>query len=229
MPSVTVLFFAGARQRAGTSRVVLGMPAGATVQSAAELACLRAPNRCELPSNVAFAINGTYATADATISDGDEVAILPPVSGGATKPGLTPYVLVTPDAIDSADIAARVASDSDGAVVVFHGVTRDNNQGRQVIDLEYEAYSPMAEETMREVIAEMHDQWRIGSVAVAHRTGTVSIGEMSMCLAVSAPHRQDAFAAAQYFVDELKQRVPIWKKERFVGGEVWINDTPGDA
>ena len=87
----------------------------------------------------------------------------------------------------------------------------------------------MAEDTMREVIAEMHDQWHIGSVAVAHRTGTVRIGEMSMCLAVSAPHRGDAFAAAQYFVDELKKRVPIWKKERFVGGEVWINDTPGDA
>ena len=139
------------------------------------------------------------------------------------------YVLVTANAIDADDIVSRVASSSDGAVVVFHGITRDNNMGRQVVNLEYEAYSPMAEDTMREIIAEMQSRWEVGAVAVAHRTGTVGIGALSMCLAVAAPHRKDAFDAAQYFVDELKLRVPIWKKERFEGGEVWINDSPGDA
>ena len=223
-----MLFFAGARQRAGTSRMELDLADGATVQAAAEAACQNAPTPCPLPSNVAFALNGQYAEPDAAVSDGDEVAILPPVSGGADSDDSGGYVLVTPDPINAADIAAHVASASDGAVVVFHGITRDNNLGRQVIELEYEAYSPMAEETMREIIAEMRDAWDIGAVGVAHRTGTVAIGAMSMCLAVAAPHRQDGFAAAQYFVDELKQRVPIWKKERFEGGEVWINDTPGD-
>ena len=228
LPSITVLFFAGARQRAGTARLELDVQDGATVEAAAEAACRNAPTPCPLPSNVAYAVNGQYAGADAVVSDGDEVAILPPVSGGADTGDAGAYVLVTPDAIDAENIAARVASASDGAVVVFHGITRDNNLGREVIELEYEAYSPMAEDTMREIVAEMQGRWNIGAVAVAHRTGTVAIGAMSMCLAVAAPHRQDGFAAAQYFVDELKQRVPIWKKERFVGGEVWINDTPGD-
>ena len=225
MPVVSVLFFAGARQRAGSGRVDLTVPHGATVLQAAQAACSAAPNPCSVPTNVAFALNGTYAEPDATIADGDEIAILPPVSGGSNNPS-KPYVLVTADPINPADIAAWVATESDGAVVVFHGITRDNNEGRQVIDLEYEAYSPMAENEMREIIAEMHPRWDIGAVAVAHRTGKVGIGEMSMCLAVAAPHRADAFAAAQHFVDELKQRVPIWKKERFEGGEVWINDTP---
>ena len=229
MPSITVLFFAGARQRAGVARVELDVADGATVRSAAEAACQNAPTPCPLPSNVAFALNGQYAESDAVVSDGDEVAILPPVSGGADAEDTAAYVLVTPDRIDAEDIAARVASASDGAVVVFHGITRDNNLGRKVMELEYEAYSPMAEDTMREIIAEMQSEWDIGAAAVAHRTGTVAIGEMSMCLAVAAPHRQDGFAAAQYFVDELKLRVPIWKKERFDGGEVWINDTPGDV
>ena len=224
-----MLFFAGARQRAGTARVELDVSDGATVKSAAEAGCRNAPTPCPLPSNVAYALNGQYAGPDDAVSDGDEVAILPPVSGGADSDDSAAYVLVTPDAIDAADIAGRVATDSDGAVVVFHGITRDNNMGRKVIELEYEAYSPMAEDTMREIIAEMQARWDVGAVAVAHRTGTVAIGAMSMCLAVAAPHRHDGFAAAQYFVDELKQRVPIWKKERFEGGEVWINDTPGDA
>ena len=226
MLKVNVLFFAGARQRAGTARVQLELRETTTVRGAAEAACRAAPNRHVLPNNIAFALNNTYALADEIVNDGDEIAILPPVSGGAQhRP--EPYVLVTPEPIDTANIATQVASGADGAVVIFNGITRDNNQGRQVIKLEYEAYSPMAEDTMRQVIAEMHDQWDIGAVAVAHRTGTVEIGQVSMSLAVSAPHREDAFKAAQYFVDELKQRVPIWKREHFVGGDVWINDTPG--
>lgn len=197
--------------------------------SAAEAGCRDAPLSCSLPSNVAFALNGQYADPDASVGEGDEVAILPPVSGGADSGNTMAYVLVTADDIDADDIVSRVASSSDGAVVVFHGITRDNNMGRQVVNLEYEAYSPMAEETMREIIAEMQSRWEVGAVAVAHRTGTVEIGALSMCLAVAAPHRRHAFDAAQYFVDELKLRVPIWKKERFEGGEVWINDSPGDA
>ena len=225
MLTVNVLFFAGARQRAGAARVQLQLQQPTTVRKAAQAACQTVPNKHQLPSNVAFAVNNSYAQADQLVNDGDEIAILPPVSGGAQL-AYTPYILIAPDPIDTSAISDRVASDSDGAVVIFNGITRNNNQGRTVTKLEYEAYSPMAENTMLQIIEEMHDQWNIGAVAVAHRTGSVAIGQASMCLAVSAPHRADAFSAAQYFVDELKKRVPIWKKEHFVGGEVWINDTP---
>lgn len=225
MLTVNVLFFAGARQRAGTARVQLQLQQPTTVHKAAQAACQAAPSKHQLPSNVAFAVNNSYAQADKLVNDGDEIAILPPVSGGAQL-AYAPYILIAPDPIDTSAISDRVASDSDGAVVIFNGITRNNNQGRTVTKLEYEAYSPMAENTMLQVIEEMHDQWNIGAVAIAHRTGNVDIGQVSMCLAVSAPHRADAFSAAQYFVDELKKRVPIWKKEHFVGGEVWINDTP---
>lgn len=224
MPRVTVLFFAGARQRAGTARVQVDLQDAATVHDAATSACASAPTPCALPKNVAFALNSVYAEPDAPISDGDEVAILPPVSGGASDPT---HVEVTADAIDPEQVVRGVASSSDGAVVVFHGVTRDHNAGRQVVELEYEAYSPMAEDVMQQIIDEARERWDIAGVAVVHRTGVVAIGEASMCLAIAAPHRDAAYAASQYFVDELKQRVPIWKKERFVGGEVWINDSPG--
>ena len=226
MLTVNVLFFAGARQRSGTARVQLELQEPITVREAAQAACQAAPNQHKLPDNIAFAINNSYALPDQIVNDGDEIAILPPVSGGAQR-RTEPLVLITSDPIDTEKVASNVASDTDGAVVIFNGITRNKNQGRLVIKLEYEAYSPMAEETMQQIIDEMHDQWDIGAVAVAHRTGIVEIGQVSMCLAVSAPHRADAFKAAQYFVDELKQRVPIWKKEHFVGGEVWINDTPG--
>ena len=137
---------------------------------------------------------------------------------------MTIDVTITEGALDPAPLVGRVRSDRDGCVVTFLGVTRDHNDGRRVLHLEYEAYRPMAERKMTEVIGEMKARWDIGSVAVAHRVGRVDIGEASMVLAVSAPHRGPAFEAAQYFVDQLKKVVPIWKKEFFEGGEVWIGD-----
>ena len=133
-------------------------------------------------------------------------------------------VTITEEMLDPAPLAERVRSDRDGCVVTFLGVTRDHNEGRRVLRLEYEAYQPMAERKMAEIIDEMKARWEIGSVAVAHRVGRVDVGETSMVLAVSAPHRAPAFEAAQYFVDQLKRVVPIWKKEFFEGGEVWIGD-----
>ena len=137
---------------------------------------------------------------------------------------MTIDVTITEGALDPAPLVESVRSDRDGCVVTFLGVTRDHNDGRRVLHLEYEAYRPMAERKMAEVIGEMKARWDIGSVAVAHRVGRVDIGEASMVLAVSAPHRGSAFEAAQHFVDQLKKVVPIWKKEFFEGGEVWIGD-----
>ena len=232
---VAVLFFAGARERAGTARVdVILENDAASVRDAVDAACNVTPNKVQLPSNVMFSRNGSYTKLADAVKDGDEIAIIPPVSGGAygqddesDNDSDACNVWITSDPIDADSVVDKVGSDSDGAVVVFHGVTRSHNAGRTVLHLEYEAYSPMAENTMLEIVSEMKEHWDIGDVAVCHRVGRVDIGHTSMILAVSAPHRKPAYEASLYFVDRLKQMVPIWKKEYFEGGEVWIGDTPG--
>ena len=180
-----------------------------------------------LPTGVMLARNGVYVDRTVVVEDGDEIAVIPPVSGGSGDGGGSEHVWVTGDEIVADEVVRLVGSDRDGAVVVFHGVTRDHNEGRSVLWLEYEAYSPMAEDMMSQIIGEMRRRWEIGDVAVCHRTGRVDIGETSMVLAVSAAHRRPAFESALYFIDRLKEVVPIWKKEYFEGGEVWIGETPG--
>ena len=224
MLRVTVLFFAGARERVGTGRVELDLEDGASLGDAVERAIASAGGKGVLSGSVMLARNGAYADRLTVLSDGDEVAIIPPVSGGEDE---VADIWVTPDVIDADEVVSRVGSDRDGAVVVFHGITRDHNDGRSVLYLEYEAYSPMAEDMMSQIIGEMRGRWEIGRVAVCHRTGRVDIGETSMVLAVSAAHRRPAFESALYFIDRLKEVVPIWKKEYFEGGEVWIGETPG--
>lgn len=224
----TVLFFAGARERAGTGRVDVELKQGSSIGDAIELALTTVERSGNLPSNVMLARNGNYVDGSEPMMDGDEIAVIPPVSGGcdcdADKPS---RVWLTDSDIEADRVINSVGSDSDGAVVVFHGITRDHNDGRSVLYLEYEAYSPMAEDMMLMIIGEMTEKWQIGDVAVCHRTGRVDIGETSMVLAVSAAHRRPAFEAALYFIDRLKEIVPIWKKEYFDGGEVWIGETPG--
>ena len=227
---VTVLFFAGARERVGTGRVEVDVADGASLGDAVDGAVDRAVDGAgveyRLPDNVMLARNGAYADRSTVLSDGDEVAVIPPVSGGQVSGG-SERVWVTGEAIDGDEVVGLVGSDRDGAVVVFHGVTRDHNEGRRVLWLEYEAYSPMAEDVMSQIIGEMREKWEIGDVAVCHRTGRVDIGQTSMVLAVSAAHRRPAFESSLYFIDRLKEEVPIWKKEYFEGGEVWIGETPG--
>ena len=221
---MTVLFFAGARERVGTGHVELDVPDNANLGLAVDQAIASAGAEYVLPENAMLARNGTYADRLTGLSDGDEIAVIPPVSGGADS---ISDVWVTDDEIDADEVVSRVGSDRDGAVVVFHGITRDHNQGRSVLWLEYEAYSPMAEDMMTKIICEMRERWKIGDVAVCHRTGRVDIGQTSMVLAVSAAHRRPAFESALYFIDRLKEIVPIWKKEYFEGGEMWIGETPG--
>lgn len=135
-------------------------------------------------------------------------------------------ILITEEPLDPRAVADGVRADTDGAVITFEGVTRDHNDGRRVEYLEYEAYRPMADEQISRLIDEMKERWDIDRVAVAHRTGRVDIGETSLVVAVSAAHRRPAFEASLYFIDRLKEVVPIWKKEYFEGGEAWIGD-PG--
>ncbi len=223
---ITVLFFAGLRDRAGAGKITVELPDGGTVADAIDAARAASERVWTVPEAIMTAVNQEYAERDQRLSDGDELALIPPVSGGAESRE-PDYVLITGDPLDSEAVSAHVRADSDGAIVIFEGVTRNHNDGRGVEFLEYEAYRPMADNKIREIIGEMRDRFEIDLVAIAHRTGRVDIGEKSMVVAVSAAHRRPAFEAALYFVDRLKEVVPIWKKEHFDGGEIWINDTPG--
>ena len=142
-------------------------------------------------------------------------------------PASLPSILITDGPLDPAVLTDRVLASGSGAVVTFLGTTRDHNAGRRVTMLEYEAYRPMADRMLAQVASEMTERWELGNVAIGHRLGRVGIGEISLVVAASAAHRQAAFDACQYAVDRIKQIVPIWKKEHFEGGEVWIGSQDG--
>ena len=142
-------------------------------------------------------------------------------------PASAPSILITEDPLDPAGLTDLVRTDGSGAVVTFLGTTRDHNAGRRVTMLEYEAYRPMADKMLVRVASEMTERWELGDVAIGHRLGRVDIGEISLVVASSAAHRQAAFEACQYAVERIKQIVPIWKKEHFEGGEVWIGSQDG--
>ena len=166
------------------------------------------------PAGLLYAVNKEYAERDHELSDGDEVALIPPVSGGAFRLSETPLSL------DAA--VAEVARDEAGAIATFTGTTRVHSRGRTVQHLEYEAYPGMAQKVMAEIADELRTRYEITEIAIHHRTGRVDIGEPSVMIAVSAPHREAALAACKDAIDTLKERVPLWKKEVYEGGEEWI-------
>ena len=224
---VEVRLFAGLRDRAGVRSISVELDQTARIQDAVAAAAEAVPGDISITGHIMFAINRVYVVRDALLNDGDELALIPPVSGGAADDAPRQQVVITAGPLDPEPQIRFVTTDTDGAVVTFLGITRDHNEGRAVDYLEYEAFEPMATEQIGRVIGEMREKWDIGSVAVAHRTGRVDVGETSMVLAVGAAHRRPAFEAALYFIDRLKEVVPIWKKEFFQGGEVWIGETPG--
>ncbi|HEU0193484.1 MAG TPA: molybdenum cofactor biosynthesis protein MoaE [Gaiellales bacterium] len=217
MLTVTVRLFAALRERAGWSQRALELPDGAALADVWPALDLGAE-----PAGVAYACNREYADRDRPLADGDEVAVIPPVSGGGFRLQREP--------LDLAVVVAEVESPAAGAVATFTGTTREHSRGRAVIELEYDAYPEMAEAEMRriaEAVAARHD---VLAVAMAHRIGLVPIGQASVIIAVSAAHRGPAMAACREAIDTLKQTVPIWKKEVFQGGEEWIGrEGTGDA
>jgi len=170
---------------------------------------------------VAFAVNHEYVADDYRPADNDEVAFIPPVSGGADAPWVG-SISIGPEPIDVELLEQEVAHPAAGAIVTFAGMTRRDNVGRRVLRLEYEAYEPMALSEMRKLAYEAGQQWKIVRIAIRHRIGVVEIGETSVAIAVAAAHRAEAFEACRFAIDRLKQIVPIWKKEYFQGGEIWI-------
>ena len=165
----------------------------------------------EEPPGLLYAVNREYAAPDRELADGDEVALIPPVSGGAYR--------LSEERLDSAAVIAEVADERAGGIAVFVGTTRVQSRGRTVLHLDYEAYEGMAEQVMADLAADLERTYDLCAVAIAHRVGRVGIGESSVVIAVSAPHREDALAACKDCIDRLKETVPLWKKEVYEGGE----------
>ena len=166
------------------------------------------------PEGLLYAVNKEYAQRDHTLADGDEVAVIPPVSGGTFRLSAGPLSL---DAV-----VAEVRTDEAGAIATFVGTTRSESRGRSVQYLEYEAYEGMAEQVMGEIATGLKERYDLCDIAIHHRTGRVEIGEPSVVIAVSAPHRGDALTACEDAIDTLKEQVPLWKKEVYEGGDEWI-------
>jgi MoaE-MoaD fusion protein len=204
---VTVRLFAGLRERAGWSRRELdGLARVADVWPALELG--------EEPGGLLYAVNREYAEPGQELRDGDEVALIPPVSGGAFR------VTEEPLSLDAA--VAEVVDERAGGIATFTGTVRRQSRGREVLHLEYEAYAEMAEDVITQLAAELDGAHDLCGIAIHHRVGRVEIGEPSVVIAVSAPHRQDALAACREAIDRLKETVPLWKKEVYEGGEEWL-------
>jgi molybdopterin synthase catalytic subunit/molybdopterin converting factor small subunit len=205
--TVTVRLFAGLRERAGWSaRELDGVERVGDVWPALGLG--------EEPQGLLYAVNREYADADRELSDGDEVALIPPVSGGAFRLSEQPLDL---------DAAVReVRSEDAGAVATFVGTVRRRSRGRNVLHLDYEAYEGMAEQVMAGIAKELKRRYELCEIAIHHRVGRVEIGEPSVVVAVSAAHRGEALAACREAIDTLKETVPLWKKEVYEGGEEWI-------
>ena len=204
--TVVVRLFAGLREQAGWSQRELEAATVADVWPLLELG--------DEPEGLLYAVNREYAERQRELRDGDEVALIPPVSGGAFR--------VTEEPLSLEAVVAEVADERAGGIATFTGTVRRQSRGREVTRLEYEAYAEMAEDVMTLLAHDLEARYELCKVAIHHRVGTLVIGEASVVIAVSAPHRQDALAACKDAIDRLKETVPLWKKEVYEGGEEWI-------
>ena len=216
--AVRALLFARLREQAGTDVVRLELAAGATVKDV--YAALRLAHPALEPDLkvVRPAVNREFAGWDAVVADGDEVAFIPPVSGG-THAAL---IEITTKPLDARRLETAVAHSGAGAICTFTGVVRDNARSKKIAHLEYEAYAEMATAQMRRIADEIAERWPESRVAIAHRTGRLEIGEASVVVSVACPHRGEAIAACQWGIDRLKESVPIWKKEHATDGSYWV-------
>jgi molybdopterin converting factor subunit 1 len=225
--NVRVLFFGAAREAAG-EEAVLRVPRGATAGEAFERVLEEYPALRRFRDALLVAVNQEYARdLSVELKEGDELAVFPPVSGGgeeepASADGALDFFELTTEPIDVGAVARRVVPLRCGATVTLDGYAREWTKGKQTLHLVYEAYAPMALAELRRLGAEAHARFGIEHIGVVHRTGRTEIGETSVVISVSAPHRRAAFEACEWAIRELKRTVPIWKKEFFEDGSVWV-------
>jgi molybdopterin converting factor subunit 1 len=241
---VHIRLFAGLHDLIGERNVTLELSEGATVADLRDQLSRRYPVVTPYLPTLVCAVDEEYVTPDHALREGDDVALIPPVSGGSDRTGTgnpsarlragkepgtrvpveqDALILVTTKRLEAQKLAELVRQDESGAVVLFSGVARNRSEGRRVLALEYDAYPEMAARKLREVAEEVRARWPISGIAIHHRMGRLEIGEASLLVAVSGAHRREAFEACQYAVDRVKQTVPIWKKEIWEDGEgAWV-------
>jgi molybdopterin synthase catalytic subunit/molybdopterin converting factor small subunit len=221
-----VLFFGMLKEVVGRASEDAEFPTGADLRVVFESYAERFPKLRQMASSIVVARNQEFAALSTALADGDEVAFLPPVSGGSCPPfetdGEGHYFALVRHAIDAHSLVARVQTGAEGAVVTFEGTVRNNTKGRPTLCLDYDCYEPMALKTMARIGREIAASHPVTRVAMVHRLGRILVGETSVAVVVAAPHRKPAFEAALEGIDRLKKLVPIWKKEHFVDGEVWV-------
>jgi MoaE-MoaD fusion protein len=235
---VRVLFFGQLREITGVAEDFAELSEGARIEDLYERYGRRFPRLLEFRASVAASINQEYAGFRSQLSTGDEVAFLPPVSGGQQAARASDLFELTRSAIPIDEISRSLRAPEVGALVVFDGFARNNFRGRPTLYLEYEAYEEMALAKIREIGAQMREKFAIHRIAIVHRLGRIEIGETSVLIAVSSSHRAAAFDACRYAIDTLKRTVPIWKKEFFADGAIWAdgevppataNSAPGES
>src|SRR5262249_45062420 len=213
---VTVLYFASAREKAGTRQEEIELPEGASVDAMLAVVPSRHPELGRLLPHLRVSVNQEFVSRDTPVPAGAEVALIPPVAGGG---GL--FALVDRP-LSVGEVIAAVSGTSFGGLVTFSGSVRDRTGGRRVIRLEYEAYTSMAEKKLAEIGQEVSQKWPGARLAILHRVGRLLPGELAVVIAAAAPHRQEAFRACEWAIDRIKQDAPIWKKEFYDDGEVWV-------
>jgi molybdopterin synthase catalytic subunit len=214
---IRVLFFGFAHDVTGFAQEEAEVPEGVRLDDLWKEYQNRFPRLAEMADSLLIAVNEVIAKPSRTLQEGDEVAFLPPVSGGEEKD----FFQITRSVIPTSALVPRLKEPHDGAVVVFEGIVRNHSQGRKTIYLEYEAYEPMAIRMMEEIGREAKQTFAIDHIGMIHRIGRIEIGEASVAIIVTSAHRRAAFEACHYAIDELKRRVPIWKKEYFEDGSAW--------
>ena len=230
--TVRVLFFGGARDAAGHDEIAIALDSPANTESARAQILSQYPELQRFGNSLLLAVNQEYAQPETAIHDGDELALFPPVSGGSevaqTSVCESPpdFFELTTKPIDVGATARRVVLPECGATVTLDGYAREWTKGRRTIYLVYEAYAPMALSELKRLGDQAHEKFEIAHIGIVHRTGRLEIGETSVVIAVSAPHRRAAFEACEWAIRELKRTVPIWKKEVFEDGEIWVESEP---
>ena len=226
MITIRVLFFGAARDVVDQNPFVLSLDGTATVSRAFQQLVEKYPDLERFGRSLLFAVNQEYAALDTDLNDDDELAIFPPVSGGSEDRHHDFFELTT-EPIDVGSVARRIVLPECGAIVSLDGFTREWTKGRRTKYLVYEAYDGMAVSEMQRLGADAHNRFDISHIGIVHRTGRLEIGETSVVISVSAPHRKAAFEACEWAIRELKRTVPIWKKEVYEDGEEWVHPTTG--